>query len=222
VKAQRPQRLKRAESEEQPHVLLATRSEGKLRELKAMFEDVGMSAMTLNSAGIARSPEEDEIECYDTFEGNALAKARYFHGLTGLPTVADDSGLRVDALGGKPGVWSKRFSGRSDLSGQALDDANNTKLLDELRNAKSATASYACAAAFVDGAEEIVTLGETFGLIVRESRGDNGFGYDPYFFSTELQKTFGEAGIHEKAAVSHRGRAFQALLAALRERDRAL
>jgi XTP/dITP diphosphohydrolase len=131
--------------------------------------------------------------------------------------MADDSGLRVDALDGAPGVWSKRFSGRKDLSGQALDDANNAKLLSELEGQENRGASYACAAAFVDGDREVVAMGETFGTIVDEPSGDQGFGYDPYFFSHELGKTFGGATVPEKQAVSHRGRAFRELMHSLRD-----
>lgn len=199
-------------------VLLATRSHGKLRELHGILAEAGLVGITLDEFGIEYSPEEEGIECYDTFEENALAKARYFHERSGLPTMADDSGLSVDALGGAPGVWSKRYSGRSDLSGQSLDDANNAKLLSELGAASDRSAKYSCAAAYVDDRGEEVALGETRGHIVNEAKGDEGFGYDPYFYSTELSKTFGEADIAAKQKVSHRGRAFRSLVDALRER----
>lgn len=199
-------------------ILLATRSAGKLKELHDILAEAGLAGMTLDDAGIAPTDEEEHIESYDTFEANALAKARYFHRLSGMPTMADDSGLSVHALDGHPGVWSKRFSGRSDLSGQLLDDANNAKLLSALAGVPDRAASYSCAAAFVDGAIECVELGEVHGVIVDDPRGSEGFGYDPYFFSTELQKTFGEASVAEKQVVSHRGRAFRKLSAALRER----
>ena len=110
-------------------ILLATRSEGKLRELRPLFEAAGWQVQDLRSAGVAGSAEEEVVEAFDTFAGNAVAKARYFHALTGRTAVADDSGLEVEVLGGAPGVRSKRWSGRVDLSGQALDDANNVKLL---------------------------------------------------------------------------------------------
>jgi XTP/dITP diphosphohydrolase len=161
---------------------------------------------------IPQSDAEEGIECFDTFEQNALAKARYFHELSGMPTLADDSGLCVDALGGAPGVWSKRFSGRDDLSGQDLDDANNAKLMSELEGQSNLAAEYKCAAAFVDGDVEAVEMGEVRGEIVRDPRGDNGFGYDPYFFATELGMTFGEASTEAKERISHRGRAFRALI----------
>ena len=198
-------------------VLLATRSEGKLRELRPLFEAAGIAVADLREAGLAPSPDEDVVEAFDTFEVNALAKARYFHALTGRPTVADDSGLEVDVLHGHPGVRSKRWSGRTDLSGQALDDANNARLLAALRDVADPAARYVCAAAFCDGAREEVIRGETAGVIVREPRGEHGFGYDPYFLSAELGATFGESARDVKEGVSHRGRAFRALLERLRQ-----
>ena len=203
-------------------ILLATRSHGKLRELAGILEEAGLTGVTLDEEGIFYSDEEEGIECYDTFEENALAKARYFHALSGMPTMADDSGLSVVALNGAPGVYSKRYSGRSDLVGQELDDANNTRLQSELTGHRDTSASYTCAAAFTDGKIEEVALGQTFGRIIREPRGDNGFGYDPYFHSAELDMTFGEASTEAKQVVSHRGRAFRALVSALRERGRTL
>lgn len=200
-------------------VLIATRSAGKLRELSGILHDEGMQGVTLDDARIEHSPAEDGIECFETFEENALAKARYFHRKSGMPTLADDSGLSVSSLGGAPGVWSKRYSGRDDLEGQELDDANNVKLLSALKGFRDVSASYSCAAAYVDGQSEAVAMGQTFGRIGTTPLGENGFGYDPYFYSIELDKTFGEASVLEKAVVSHRGRAFRALFAALRERQ---
>ena len=195
-----------------PTVLLATRSEGKLRELRPLFAAAGLSVHDLREAGLRPSPDEDFVELFDTFEANALAKARYFHALTGRPAVADDSGLEVAALQGQPGVRSKRWSGRDDLMGQALDDANNTKLLESLREVDRPRARYVCAAAYCDGVREEVTVGETAGIIVHDARGSDGFGYDPYFLSDELGATFGESSREAKERVSHRGRAFRALL----------
>jgi XTP/dITP diphosphohydrolase len=198
-------------------VLLATRSEGKLRELRPLFEAAGIAVADLREAALPLSPDEDGVEAFDTFEANALAKARYFHALTGRPTVADDSGLEIVALGGQPGVRSKRWSGRSDLSGQALDDANNARLLDAMHGIAAPEARYVCAAAYCDGVREEVTRGETAGVIVRDARGEHGFGYDPYFFSVELGATFGESARDVKERVSHRGRAFRGLLERLRQ-----
>jgi len=120
-------------------------------------------------------------------------------------------------LGGEPGVRSKRWSGRTDLSGQALDDANNARLLDALRDVDAPAARYVCAAAWCDGSREAVVRGETAGVILRDARGEHGFGYDPYFYSVELGATFGEATREAKERVSHRGRAFRALLERLAE-----
>ena len=121
----------------------------------------------------------------------------------------------MDALGGAPGVLSKRWSGRADLSGQALDDENNRLLLERLTGVANRSARYVCAAAFVDATRELVSRGETAGRIIDAPRGEHGFGYDPYFFSPELERTFGEATREEKERVSHRGRAFRALLSRL-------
>jgi XTP/dITP diphosphohydrolase len=198
-------------------LLVATRSAGKLRELTALFAAHGIEAIDLVAAGISEAPREDDLETADTFEENALAKARYFHALSGQPTVADDSGLVVDALGGRPGVLSKRWSGRADLAGQALDDENNRLLLETLAVASGGdrSARYVCAAAYVDDEREYVCRGEVQGRIVDVARGAGGFGYDPYFLSDELGRTFGEASRVEKERVSHRGRAFRALIETL-------
>jgi XTP/dITP diphosphohydrolase len=194
-------------------VLLATRSAGKLRELRPMFAERGIAVVDLDAAGLIETDAEDEIEAFESFEENALAKARYFHRLSGLPTVADDSGIAVAALGGAPGVRSKRWGARPGLSGQQLDDANNALLLERLRDASDRSARYVAVAAYVDGAKHVIKRGEVAGRIVTDGpRGSNGFGYDPFFFSDELQKTFGEASREEKERVSHRARAIVALL----------
>lgn len=195
--------------------LLATRSAGKLRELEPLFRRAGIQVMTLEGAGIVESPDESAIEAFPTFEENALAKARYFHDRSGLPTFADDSGLEVHALNGEPGVRSKRWSGRDDLAGVALDGANNARLLQALRGVPSRRARYVCVAALVTSTEALVRRGEVEGEIVEKARGRGGFGYDPLFFSTELGVTFGEASLREKERVSHRGRAFRELLTAM-------
>ncbi|HZD84315.1 MAG TPA: non-canonical purine NTP pyrophosphatase, partial [Gemmatimonadaceae bacterium] len=114
--------------------LLATRSEGKLRELRHIFSDFGLQVVDLVTLGIPESAAEDDLEQFETFEENAIAKARYFFQLSGgIPTFGDDSGMCVDALGGEPGVFSKRWSGREDLDRDALDAANNAKLTARMR-----------------------------------------------------------------------------------------
>jgi XTP/dITP diphosphohydrolase len=199
-------------------LLIATRSAGKLRELRELFARAGLDVVDLNEAGVAPSAVEDDLEVADTFEDNALAKARYFAGLTRRAVIADDSGLEVAALGGRPGVRSKRWSGRTELAGLPLDAANNARLIDELRGLTNRDARYVCVAALVDHGAERTFRGTAEGIILEEPRGTEGFGYDPYFFSSELEKTFGEASLVEKEGVSHRGRAFRALIEALRER----
>lgn len=194
--------------------IIATRNPGKLRELRGIFANTPFQIADLIETGVTEADDEDSIESWDTFEENALAKAQYFYRRTGMPTFADDSGLVVDVLGGRPGVRSKRFSGRTDLTGRSLDAANNATLLAQLRrmSALPAAASFVCAAAFVDGDRAIVRTGTTAGMIVPQPRGFSGFGYDPHFVSQELQQTFGEASDTDKERVGHRGRAFRSLL----------
>ena len=198
-------------------LLLATRSPGKLRELRPLLERAGF--MVIDPAGFGIEPDaaEDGLEQHPTFEENALAKARYFYEVSGgVSAVADDSGLEVLALGGAPGVLSRRWSGRLDLSGAALDRVNNAKLLRALSGVADRRARYVCAAAYVGSDHELVQRGETDGQILEAPRGTAGFGYDPLFQSSELSgRTFAECTAEEKEAVSHRGRAFRALLAAL-------
>jgi XTP/dITP diphosphohydrolase len=197
-------------------LLLATRSAGKLRELRPLFAEAGFAVHDLTDLGIPECPHERDIEAFATFEENARAKARYFYGLSRMPVVADDSGLEVPALGGAPGVHSKRWSSRSDLNGQALDDANNQKLVAALDGVADRRARYVCSAAYHDDERELAALGVAEGRIVLEGRGRLGFGYDPFFYSTELGRTFGQTSREEKERVSHRGRAMRALLAQIR------
>lgn len=198
-------------------VVLATRSAGKLRELAPLLAEAGFEARTLADLGVAEDEAaEAAIEAFDTFDGNALAKARHFHAITGRPVLADDSGLCVDALGGRPGVHSKRWGMAPGLAGAALDAANNAKLLAALAGVADRRAHYACAAAWADGTRELVAMGTVPGAITTGARGTGGFGYDPYFASDELGMTFGEAPLAEKQRVSHRARAVRALVAQLR------
>jgi len=183
-----------------------------LRAMFAMFAAADLDVVSLDDAKIPETPAEDSLETGTTFEENALAKVRHFHRVSGLPTVADDSGLEVAALGGAPGVHSKRWSARPDLSGQALDDANNALLLRRLEQSADRRAKYVCAAAYCDDGTEFVERGEVGGLITHIPRGSGGFGYDPYFESDELGRTFAEVSMEEKARVSHRARAFAKLL----------
>ena len=183
-----------------------------------MFRAAGLEVLNLDDAKLEETEEEAALENAPTFEANALLKARHFFRRSRLPTVADDSGLEVIALDNQPGVYSKRWSNRPDLNGQALDDANNALLLARLASHEDRRARYVCAAAYCDDHSEFVVRGEVEGTITREPRGDGGFGYDPYFESRELGRTFGEVTMEEKARVSHRARAFAKLLQRLASR----
>jgi XTP/dITP diphosphohydrolase len=203
-------------------LLVATRSDHKLEEIRSILAPVpGLELLGLDEAGIPVSPKEDGLEPHDTFEENALSKARYFHRLSGLPTVSDDSGLAVDALGGAPGVRSKRFA-PGDAIGRVRDRANNEYLIERLQGVPEAerTARYVCVVALVEaGAPARTFRGEVEGRIAEVPSGEGGFGYDPLFHVPELGRTFGDATAAEKHARSHRGRAFRALAAALRSTD---
>ena len=203
-------------------LLVATRSRGKLSEIKAILAEVpGLRVLDLEEAGVPHDPAEDALEPHDTFEENALSKARYFRALSGLPTVADDSGLEVDALGGAPGVRSKRFAPDTDAEGEELDEANNRHLLSRLDGVppSARAARYVCVAVLVDGEEGWSAFrGEAAGDILAAGRGSGGFGYDPLFLDPESGKTFAEIPRDVKNARSHRGRAFRALAESLRGR----
>lgn len=208
--------------------LLATRSDGKLRELREIFYDFHLDVIDLRGARIDRRDEEDDLERYPTFEENALAKARYFYEQgRGLPTFADDSGICVDALDGEPGVYSKRWSGLSGLPEAALDAANNEKLVKLMRQARKTlgdrftdAARYVSVAAYKDADLELVRRGEIVGWVLEQPRGSGGFGYDPFFEAPELGGTFAESSLRNTATLSHRARAFRELLTALRVQGR--
>lgn len=195
-------------------ILLATRSHDKVSEIRAILPDrLRDRIVSLDDIGLGHDPREDEIEKYDTFHENALAKAEYFRKQSGLPAMADDSGLVVTALDGQPGVRSKRFSGRDDLRGRELDRANNLALLAALRDVpyQQRGAHYVCAAVAVGGAAPLIAFGTVTGCIGEEPRGSGGFGYDPLFRHHATGLSFGEIEPAAKHALSHRGRAFRAL-----------
>ena len=206
-------------------LLLATRSPDKVREIRQILQAAGLTIelQSLDEARVHWHSEEERLERFDSFQANARAKAEYFARLTGLPVVADDSGLEVLALGGVPGVRSKRFSpdaGR--LTGKELDAANNAELLRRLLGAdeKRRRACYVCVALLLRtaGAQVEAFTGRCWGRILEEPKGTGGFGYDPLFWHEGLGKTFGEATAEEKHGVSHRGDAFRQLAAALSHR----
>lgn len=201
----------------QPWVL-ASRNAGKLRELRMLFSTVAIDVVDLREAGVEEDVvAEADIESFETFEANALAKARYFAArLPGRIVVADDSGLEVEALGGAPGVRSKRWSAATHLDGHALEAENNRLLVAAMVGQRNRRARFVCAAAYSDGAWEFVERGEVTGQILDAPLGSHGFGYDAHVFVGELGRTMAEAMLVEKERVSHRGRAFVALLAAVR------
>jgi XTP/dITP diphosphohydrolase len=193
-------------------LLLATRNAGKRAEVIALAERRGLTVESLDAVGIEEDAAEDALEDGDSFEANALAKARWFSARSaGRVTLADDSGLCVDALGGRPGVWSKRWAGAPSLSGAALDAHNNAHLAAQLRGVRDRSARFVCAVACVWSGGSIVRRGETRGRILEVARGTGGFGYDPWFWSIDLQQSFGEATRVAKNRVSHRARAFEAV-----------
>jgi XTP/dITP diphosphohydrolase len=203
-------------------LLVATRSRHKLEELRALLHLADAELVSLDDAGIADEVPEDAR----TFRGNAVAKARAYATLSGLPTLADDSGIEVDALGGGPGVRTRRYAGED-----ATDDDNNAKLLRELGDLPPARrgARYVCVLAYLDpraaphGAPPwVVTRSGTFrGRIASGLRGTGGFGYDPLFEpATEPPggRTVGQMSAGEKNRISHRARAARAMARHLRSR----
>jgi XTP/dITP diphosphohydrolase len=204
-------------------IVVATRSAHKLGEIRAILTLPTIELASLDDIGLPPEPDEDAIERFDTFRENAQAKAAWFAARTGLPTIADDSGIAVDALDGRPGVRSKRFSGRTDVHGSALDRANNDALLNALAGVPvpQRTARYVCAAA-LHGAVRLVAIGTVAGRILDSPAGNHGFGYDPIFLVPALDRTFGQLDAAAKHGLSHRGRAFRGLAAALSHMPAAL
>ncbi len=194
-------------------VVLATKNRHKLEELHRILDAAGLDIELLGADAFPDLPDIAETE--SSFAGNALLKAREIARVTGLPAIADDSGLAVDALNGMPGIFSARWSGR-----HGDDAANLALLLGQLSDVpeRRRGAAFHCAAAIAlpDGTERVVE-GTIEGTIIREPRGTNGFGYDPVFVPLGYQMTTAEMPSQEKDAISHRGRALQALAPVVRE-----
>jgi XTP/dITP diphosphohydrolase len=191
-------------------LLLASRNQKKLEELRRILDPAlpGVEVVGLDDV----EPYDEVPESGATFEENALIKAREGRARTGLATVADDSGLTVEALNGMPGVLSARWAGS-----HGDDDANLRLVLDQVGHVPDDRlgAAFVCAVAYVDGAREIVTHGRMPGHLVRSPRGTNGFGYDPIFQPAGHDRTSAELSVAEKDAISHRGHALRALAKAL-------
>ena len=186
-------------------IVLASNNAGKVREFNALFAPLGITLIPQGELGV---PEIDEP--YTTFIENSLHKARHASRVTGLPALADDSGICVEALGGAPGVYSARFAGEPKS-----DAANNALLVEKLQNQTNRSACYCCLLVLVrhpDDPQPIIADGLWRGQIVDTPCGDNGFGYDPYFFLTEYGQTVAELPPELKNRISHRGQALAALL----------
>ena len=200
--------------------LLATRSRDKAAEIEAVLRTASAAQLiTLAELQIATSPAEDDVEQFPTFIENAIAKAQYFARLSGYATIADDSGIMVDALGGAPGVRTKRFASDHGLTHGDTDAANNALLLEKLKDVPDADrgARYVCAAAIGwPNGDSLTAIGTCAGLIARAPKGEGGFGYDPLFLIPDLQVTFAELSAAQKNERSHRALAFRALAAHLR------
>lgn len=187
-------------------LLLASRNRKKLAELRRILAP---AMPDVEVVGLDDVEQYDEVpESGATFAENALIKAREGNRRTGLPTVADDSGLEVDALNGMPGVLSARWAGR-----HGDDEANLRLVLDQVSHVPDArrTAAFVCVVAYVDGEREVLTGGRMPGRLVRSPRGANGFGYDPIFLPDGYDRTSAELSVDEKDAISHRGQALRAL-----------
>ncbi len=205
-----------------PKLLVATRNPGKQREIRALLAGIPYQIEFPDDRGLWERPEEASIEDAESFEGNARRKAEYFARLARLPTIAEDSGLEVFSIGGAPGVHSRRFAFPALPSMAEQDAANNAELLRRLAGAPAdrRRARYRCVACFLETPDTIPQTfeGTCVGRILEAAEGSAGFGYDPLFFADELGKGFGVATPEEKAAVSHRGRAFRAFATWLAER----
>jgi len=191
-------------------LLLSTNNKDKIKELQEILNDMNISLVSLGDIS-----NIDIEETGTTLKENALIKARAAFKETGLPSVADDTGLEVDFLDGAPGVYSARFAGE-----KATYDDNNKKLLKLLKDVdkEKRSARFRCVAAFVDDNTEFAVEGVCEGLILDKMVGGRGFGYDPIFFVKEVGKTFAEMTREEKNRISHRGRAFRKMADEIRKR----
>ncbi len=190
-------------------LVIASNNAGKLREFQPMLAPLGIEVLTQSQLGIS---EAEEPHC--TFIENALAKARHVSRLSGLPALADDSGICVEALGGAPGALSARYAGEPKS-----DRRNNDKLLQVLQDVTDRRAHYYCVLVLVRHAgdpQPLIAEGEWHGEIAHEERGEGGFGYDPMFWLPEFGKMSAELSHEEKAQVSHRAKALKILLQRLR------
>jgi XTP/dITP diphosphohydrolase len=194
-------------------ILLATQNKNKLKEVKEMLEPLGIQVLSLADVNLG---DVDVVEDGDTFEYNALKKAKEIAQITKTAVLADDSGLMVDALNGAPGVYSARYSGE-----HATAESNNLKLLEELAAfpKERRGAKFVCVMAYATpSGESFTTRGEAEGTILEVLKGDAGFGYDPLFYVEEYKKTYAELGPAIKNKISHRSKALELMRKELEER----
>ena len=186
-------------------LVLATRNQGKIREFKELLKDAPIELRSLNDFG----PIPEAVEDGETFDDNAYKKALFTAKVLGLPAIADDSGLEVEALDGAPGVFSARYAGE-----KASDQDNIAKLLTEMKGKSNRKAAFACVISIAVPTGPALTYeGRCEGEILTAPRGDGGFGYDPVFFYPPLGQTFAEIPMAEKNKISHRGKALAELAA---------
>ena len=192
-------------------LVLASNNAGKLREFQALLAPMNFEVIPQGQLGIPASEEP-----YDTFVENALVKARHASKASGMPALADDSGICVNALGGQPGVYSARYAGEP-----ADDAANNQKLIAALSHMEDRAAHYVCALVMVQHAndpEPLIVQTRWHGLFQDEAVGLNGFGYDPHFFLPDLNLTAAQLAPGQKNRISHRGQALRELISQLQDR----
>ncbi|MEK6707573.1 MAG: RdgB/HAM1 family non-canonical purine NTP pyrophosphatase [Pseudomonadota bacterium] len=191
-------------------LVIASNNPGKLREIGHLLEPLGIEVLPQSAFNIA---EADEPHC--TFVENALAKARHASKCSGLPALADDSGICVDALHGEPGIHSARYAGEPKS-----DERNNQKLVEALTDQSNRNAHYYCVIVLVrhaDDPQPIIADGAWRGEIIPQPRGSGGFGYDPYFYLPQLDKTSAELPLEQKNRISHRGQALARLVEMIRQ-----
>ncbi|MFN3595451.1 MAG: RdgB/HAM1 family non-canonical purine NTP pyrophosphatase [Thiobacillaceae bacterium] len=190
-------------------IVIASNNPGKLREIGQILAPLGIEALPQGAFGVPDCPEP-----HVTFVENCIAKARHAAAHTGLPALADDSGICVDALNGAPGVYSARYAGEPKS-----DARNNAKLIEALQGQANRRAHYYCVMVYLrypDDPEPLIAEGRWYGEIIDTPRGSGGFGYDPYFLVPELNRTGAELSAEEKNAISHRGQALRALVEKLK------
>ncbi len=193
-------------------LVIASNNKHKVTEIKSILKDYFENIYSLRELGIEIEVEETG----ETFAENALLKARAVSNAAGMPAIADDSGISANALDGRPGVYSARYSGEP-----CDDERNNDKLLEELKDKTDRSAYYTASICLYLDEENIITAeGKTYGTIISERRGDKGFGYDPIFLSDDLGKTLAEVDLEEKNKISHRARALKSFLEKLEKNAR--